>query len=130
MKVINCRNVNDGFIKGMDLLGRYREDVKPSRAGNVIEVPEPVATVYENSRERVLFEDVRKANPFFHLMESLWMLGGANDLEYVKVYNKRMEEYSDDGITLQGAYGFRWREHFGGDKLSTIIELEIVTGKP
>jgi len=122
MKVINCRNVNDGFIKGMDLLGRYREDVKPSRAGNVIEVPEPVATVYENPRERVLFEDVRKANPFFHLMESLWMLGGANDLEYVKVYNKRMEEYSDDGITLQGAYGFRWREHFGGDQLSTIIE--------
>jgi len=122
MKVINCRNVNDGFIKGMDLLGRYSEDVKPSRAGNVIEVPEPVATVYENSRERVLFEDVRKANPFFHLMESLWMLGGANDLEYVKIYNKRMEEYSDDGITLQGAYGFRWREHFGGDQLSTIIE--------
>ena len=31
----------------MDLLGRYREDVKPSRAGDVIEVPEPVATVYE-----------------------------------------------------------------------------------
>ena len=51
MKIINCRNVNDGFIKGMDLLGRYREDVKPSRAGDVIEVPEPVATVYENSTE-------------------------------------------------------------------------------
>ena len=33
-----------------------------------------------------------------------------------------MEEYSDDGITLQGAYGFRWREHFGGDQLSVIIE--------
>ena len=45
MKIINCRNVNDGFIKGMDLLGRYREEIKPSRAGDVIEVPEPVATV-------------------------------------------------------------------------------------
>ena len=122
MIVIKCRNVNDGFIKGMDLLGRYREDTKFSRAGEVIEAPEPVATVYQNPLERVLFEDIRKANPFFHLMESLWMLGGANDLEYVKVYNKRMEEYSDDGITLQGAYGFRWREHFGGDQLSTIIE--------
>ena len=122
MIVIKCRNVNDGFIRGMDLLGRYREDTKSSRAGEVIEAPEPVATVYSNSRERVLFEDIRKANPFFHLMESLWMLGGANDLEYVKVYNKRMEEYSDDGITLQGAYGYRWREHFGGDQLAVIIE--------
>ena len=122
MKVINCRNVNDGFIKGMDLLGQHRGNLRFSRAGEVIEVPEPVATVYQNSRERVLFEDVRKANPFFHLMESLWMLGGANDLEYVKVYNKRMEEYSDDGITLQGAYGYRWREHFGGDQLAVIIK--------
>ena len=122
MKVINCRNVNDGFVKAMDLIGRYSEHVQPSRAGDVIEVPEPVATVYSNPQEKVLFEDARNANPFFHLIESLWMLQGANDLEYIQYYNQRMADFSDDGVTLQGSYGFRWREHFLGDQLSTIIE--------
>jgi|TARA_R110002020_G_scaffold202084_7_gene405082 thymidylate synthase len=122
MLVINCRNVNDGFIKALDLLSSYRSEVKESRIGSVVEAPSPVSTVFLNPTERVLFEEVRKANPFFHFMESLWMLGGCNDLEYVELYNKRMREYSDDGVILHGAYGHRWREHFGGDQLGLIIE--------
>tara|TARA_R100000781_G_scaffold1799_2_gene3058 strand:+ start:11991 stop:13007 length:1017 start_codon:yes stop_codon:yes gene_type:complete len=122
MLVINCRNVNDGFIKGLDLLNQFKEDVTTSRGGDVIEVPVPVTTVFGNPQERVLFESIRKANPFFHFMESLWMLGGRNDLDYVVKYNKRMKEYSDDGVVLHGAYGYRWREHFGGDQLELVIQ--------
>lgn len=123
MKIINCRNVNDGFIKGMDLLGTIpSSEFLSSRAGEVVDALEPVATVFHSPLERVLFEDVRKANPFFHLIESLWMLFGAKDLDYIEYYNKRMREYSDDGTTLQGAYGYRWREHFGVDQLHLIIE--------
>jgi len=122
MLVINCRNVNDGFIRGLDVLNEFRDDVKGSRVGQVIEAPCPVATVYHNPTERVLFEPIRKANPFFHFMESLWMLGGRNDLDYVVKYNKRMKEYSDDGVVLHGAYGYRWREHFGGDQIEVVIQ--------
>jgi len=53
MIVLNCRNVNDGFVKAMDLIGQNKQYTFPSRAGEVIEVPEPVATVYRNSKERV-----------------------------------------------------------------------------
>jgi len=58
------------------------------------------------------------------------MLAGRNDLEFVKHYVKRMETFSDDGVILHGAYGYRWRKHFdmegGGrpdlpDQLVTII---------
>ena len=122
MDFITCRNVNDGFIHGLDLLQHYRDKEKESRVGTVVEADGPVATVFLNPKEKVLFEEIRRANPFFHFMESLWMLGGCNDLEYVHYYNKRMEEYSDDGITLHGAYGYRWREHFGGDQLGLIVE--------
>ena len=45
MLVINCRNVNDGFIRGLDVLNEFRDDVKGSRVGQVIEAPCPVATV-------------------------------------------------------------------------------------
>ena len=52
---LHCRNVNDGFIRGLDVLNEFRDDVKGSRVGQVIEAPCPVATVYHNPTERVLF---------------------------------------------------------------------------
>jgi hypothetical protein len=72
--------------------------------------------------ERVLFCPIRNANPFFHLMESLWMLGGRNDLPWLAYYNKRMSEYSDDGgLTQPAAYGHRWRVYFGYDQLEYVL---------
>jgi len=129
MDVIKCRNVNDGFIKGMDMLSFDQEDIKESRAGNVIEHECAVSTVYERPWERVLFEEVRDANPFFHFMEGLWMLAGRNDLTFVKQYNNRMGDYSDDGETLHGAYGWRWIDYFRGGSsvaLGTINQLDII----
>ena len=121
MEVINCRNVNDGFIKALDKI-ETEHIVLESRAGEVMEFPTPVTTVYKNPTERVLFEEIRDANPFFHFMESVWMLAGRNDLEYVVNYNKRMSEYSDDGVTLHGAYGYRWIKHFTFDQLDIIVK--------
>mgnify|MGYP003649921829 CR=1 FL=1 len=31
---------------------------------------------------------------------------------------KALDNYSDDGITFHGAYGYRWRKHFGVDQLN------------
>jgi len=129
MDVIKCRNVNDGFIKGMDMLSFDQEDIKESRAGNVVEHECAVSTVYERPWERVLFEEVRDANPFFHFMEGLWMLAGRNDLTFVKQYNNRMGDYSDDGETLHGAYGWRWIDYFRDGSsvaLGTINQLDII----
>ena len=121
MEVINCRNVNDGFIKALDKI-EIDHVVLESRVGEVMEFPTPVTTVYKNPTERVLFEEIRDANPFFHFMESLWMLAGRNDLAYVEQYNKRMREYSDDGVDLHGAYGYRWINHFDFDQIDSIIK--------
>jgi thymidylate synthase len=68
-----------------------------------------------------MFWPERDANPFFHLMESLWMLAGRNDVEFVSRYVARMRDFSDDGVTFHGAYGYRWRVHFGRDQLEVII---------
>jgi hypothetical protein len=37
------------------------------------------------------------------------MLAGRNDVATVAYYAKQMREYSEDGKTLNGAYGYRWR---------------------
>jgi hypothetical protein len=84
---------------------------------------------------RVLFSPLRDANPFFHLMESLWMLAGRNDAtwldQFVGDFSKRFAETDGFGtVYLHGAYGFRWRKHFdvegGGeepDQLEKAISL-------
>jgi thymidylate synthase len=83
---------------------------RPSRNGDVLMIDEPVTVTYTHPRERVLFNAARDANPFFHLYEALWMLAGRNDAAPVAYYAKQMAEYSDDGETLNGAYGRRWRK--------------------
>jgi hypothetical protein len=50
------------------------------------------------------------------------MLAGRNDVDGVSKYVSRMRDYSDDGATFHGAYGHRWRMHFGADQLVPIAE--------
>ena len=102
MQVIEVRNVHDALLRGLELL-EVHGITRDSRNGPVRESECPVTTVYHRPQERVLFWEQRDANPFFHFMESLWMLGGRHDLDYVYQFNKGMKRYSDDGKTLWGA---------------------------
>lgn len=121
MHVINARNVNYALPEGLRLLEAFGEE-RESRNGPVVVMPGPVTTVYEKPNERVLFDPGRDANPFFHFAEGLWMLAGRNDVATMAFYVARMGNFSDDGETLHGAYGHRWRVHFGYDQLGHIIE--------
>ena len=80
-----------------------------SRNGDVLYIQEPVIVTYAHPRERVLFNQARDCNPFFHLYEALWMLAGRNDVSPLAYYNSNIANYSDDGETFNGAYGYRWR---------------------
>jgi hypothetical protein len=95
----------------------------PSRAGNVIVAPGPVTTIYENPTERVLFWPERDANPFFHFFEGLHFLAGRNDVAFLKQFIRNYSRFSDDGVTLTGAYGYRWRKHFAFDQIERLITL-------
>lgn len=114
MHVIHVRNVNGALNAGLELMQEHGVRGE-SRNGDVIVASAPVTTVYERPWERVLFSPSRDANPFFHLYECLWMLAGRDDVRGVAQYVKRMRTYSDDGRTLHGAYGKRWRGWFASD---------------
>lgn len=118
---ILARNVNDALAQGLrEIVARGVRE--PSRNGDVLVFQNPVTTTYINPTQRVIFSPIRNANPFFHLMESLWMLAGRNDLAFPLQFNSRFKEYSDDDTTLAGAYGFRWRRYFGRDQLHLAVE--------
>ena len=107
---------------------------RPSRNGPVLQVDGPVIVTYTEPQRRILFNQARDANPFFHLYESLWMLAGRNDVKPLAYYVDNVRQYSDNGKTFNGAYGRRWRYATGEydpacgwpplefDQLTVIIE--------
>lgn len=112
---LKFRNVNDAFeflVKGFHEATLPIER-KPSRAGEVLQIVEPVLLTYEQPRERVLLNPIRDCNCFFTMYESLWMLAGRNDVAPLKYYSSKIGDVaSDDGETFNGAYGYRWRHNF------------------
>jgi len=123
VNIFSGRNVNDLYRAVMSHFVESDYPVQPSRNGPVRVMPGPVLIQYACPWERVLFDGARNANPFFHFMESMWMLAGRNDLSSVRHYVGRMALYSDDGTTLHGAYGHRWRKYFERDQLDDLIML-------
>lgn len=122
MLLIRGRNVNDVFPLGLFHLKCNGEE-RDSRNGPTLEIMSPVTIQYDRPEERVLFSPERDANPFFHMMESLWMLAGRNDAAFLDEYNSQMRQYSDDGVGFNAAYGQRLRSYFGRDQLDDVIQL-------
>lgn len=122
MSNFDCYNVNDMYSR---LLWKVKKDgiVMDSRNGKVKTLRKPMYTRIRHPRERVLFAPNRRPNPFFHLMEALWMLSGRRDVGFVTQFNSQMYTYSDDGEVFNGAYGWRWRNHFGYDQMIRAIEM-------
>ena len=121
MKVFRARNVHQMLPEVIrDFCSRGIPGT--SRNGEVLVHPEPVTLVYAKPQERVIFWPERDAHPLFHFAEALWMLAGRNDVFVPGNFVKRMYSYSDDGSTLFGAYGHRWRKHFDYDQLAWAIK--------
>jgi len=103
---ITGRNAPQAYIDG---LYKFRAAARSeiTRGGEAMVLPAPVFLTVQFPEERLLNCPVRRANPFFHCMEFVWMMAGSNNAHWISRYNKQMMEYSDDGI-LRGAYGYRW----------------------
>lgn len=120
MKTFTCRNVNDGFVEALWWI-KVAGKEESTRNGKVLSYPSPVIVEFTHPRERVHFCATRDANPYFHLMEAMWMLRGRNDVAWPAFFASNMINYSDNGKTLHGAYGHRWFET-NGNQVSVLIE--------
>lgn len=88
----------------LDLLENGRE-VKV-RGRKTLELLNVVTVIHEPTRRPIMVPG-RRASPFVALSEILWLLAGSNELAPLLPYNRRMRQFSDDGKTLYGAYGYR-----------------------
>jgi thymidylate synthase len=118
--VIDANNVNDAYEKAVYRMQDYgvRED---SRNGPVIVSTAPVTTIYNRPTERVLFNTARRANPFFHFFECLWMMRGTDDAKWLDQFvGDFSSRYAEENGKMFGAYGYRWRNHFGYDQIAEV----------
>ncbi len=117
---IKTRNTNYAIYQVYDYLQAYGVQ-QNSRNGPVLTLHEPLIITYTDPAERVNFNPVRHANPFFHLFEAMWMLAGRRDVAFPAQFAQQLKEYSDDGEIFNAAYGYRTRVHFDIDQFEVII---------
>lgn len=81
------------------------DDVSPR--GQLTKELNPVGITIKNPRKRVISHPLRKGNYGFMIGEAIWIMSQTNLLESISHYNKNWENFTDDGFTLNGAYGDR-----------------------
>lgn len=70
----------------------------------------PYLCVLSNPLKRTLLYPGRGNNPFATLAETMWVLAGRNDVEWLKFFLPRAPDFSDDGKVWRAGYGPRIRE--------------------
>ena len=94
-----------------------------ANARPTVEWPGVFITEYTDPTRNVLFDPVRDANPFFHFLESMWILAGRRDVAFLKWVLPTVAQYSDDQVKFHGAYGYRLRKALGFDQVESAIEV-------
>lgn len=107
----NVTNLQDGFLTAlkevMDTGG-----VVTVRDQETREIQTVVLEV-ENPRERIICVPYRQNNVFAMIAETLWVIGGRNDIAYLSKFLPRAADFSDDGIVWRAGYGPRIRSYKG-----------------
>ena len=100
-------------------LVRKNNVVSPSKGqtveefGNLLTLKNPLARL---SRTET------KGTVFSCLGEFIWYMSGSNSLEVIEHYIRDYGKYSDDGLTIFGAYGPRIFNKGGIDQLAYVLE--------
>lgn len=64
----------------------------------------------------------RKLYPHVAAAEVAWFIKAEQDVAWLRNYAKIWDKFTEaDGQTIEAAYGYRWRRHFGRDQLLLAI---------
>lgn len=125
----NCAVLEDETVtEAWDTWFNYLKDMASSgmnqysRDGAVVgEVINAVTVIKDPTRNIVLSPD-RMMPTRYAVGELLWYLSGSNDLKDISKYSKVWERMSDDGETLNSAYGYRIFTKYGFNQLEYVEE--------
>lgn len=108
----------------LDALGRiYREGetVQSERTGFATKAI-PGVTYELNPAAGFPLLTVRKMFPKFFCAETVWFVAGHKHAGFLRQFTKGWDAFLEDDGTVETAYGYRWRHHFGRDQLLDLVE--------
>ena len=91
--------------------------------GSVTREIGPIQFSIYHSRQRCLLLPYRNNNIFSSIAEAMWVIGGRNDVEFLRNYLPRAADFSDDGLTWRAGYGPRIRDWDGIDQLDEVRRI-------
>ncbi|MDK2981667.1 MAG: thymidylate synthase [Chloroflexota bacterium] len=101
------RNSTEALYDGLHLIKNSGKEIK-IRENFVREITSHNFSI-EKPWEKFIVIPKRFNNIFATIAESIWVLGGRNDIEYLTHYLRRAPDFSDDGKTWRAGYGKRIR---------------------
>lgn len=118
---VSYADINQALIAlSWDLLGRKGSE-RDSRNGKVRELTFVNFSI-ENPLEREIRLAERKHSIVAQIAETMWVLSGSDDIEWLGRYLPRAKDFSDDGKTWRGAYGKRLRKWPRRDGSGDVID--------
>lgn len=122
MHLFSGETINSVYLSALKTARETPTEKTTSRDGLVFDLG-PACFEFTNPENQILTIRNRNYNPYFAIIEASWVLSGNNDLEPLTKIIKDYGKYSDDGSTLNGAYGHRIRNHFRIDQIESAINL-------
>lgn len=120
LEVIEANTATDAFEKAFDLVNKYGEVVE-SRIGKTKHLTD-VTLIIRNPYHNVCLNPQRNLSLRYLIGELNWYLSGSNSVEDIGKYAKMWYSLSDDGKTVNSAYGYRIFHKFGFDQLQYCID--------
>ncbi len=110
------------YLELLKKVSTQKNDITTSSKGDVYNMGCAIFQI-KNDSFRMPLLMCRGYNPFFAIAESAWILLGMNSVDPLSNHIKGYEKYSDDGKTLNGAYGYRLKTYFGCDQVQKAINI-------
>jgi len=112
--------INNAFNEAIQNIMYGGREINPRG----LKCKELIAYGYElsNPRNRIVTIEQRRFSLYYAFGEFLWYLSGGNRLEPIEYYAPSIKQFSDDGFTLNSAYGYLFFMKWF-DQVSECIEI-------
>lgn len=122
METYTCNSVTEAWNYWYQKLA-FQDKTDSSRDGEVCGEILNAVTVINDPTYNIVNSPIRNMPMRYAVGELLWYLSGSNKLSDIEKYSKAWGNLSDDGETINSAYGYRIEKKFGFNQWEHIVKL-------
>jgi thymidylate synthase len=97
------------------------EKVK-SRVGDTRHITN-VSFSITNPKQCIVYNSIRKVSAEYSAAELIWYLKAENTIDFIGKYASMWKKLTDDGVTVNSAYGYLLKHKHGFDQLEYVVNM-------